>query len=149
MCLYSKCSVVGGAFSPGPKRQDLCSHFYSVPLLGTLEGRGNVAPSDFFALLGTPKKAGVMQLFRPTLALEKAGTASRDWHPPEMVIRNANRSKSPHRLGTLWCTLFGVRRAKEVSLLSTPPVAGVWAATTTVTLVRRDSGDICCCMPTP
>ena len=48
-------------------------------------------------------------------------TASRDWAPPEMVIRNAKRSKRRHRRGHLVSTLFGVGRGKEVSLLSMAP----------------------------
>ena len=53
-------------------------------------------------------------------------------------------------LGTLWGTLFDAGRA-EVSLCSTPPPPrqGLWAVTTTITLVRRQDGGLRCCVLTP
>ena len=75
----------------------------------------------------------------------------RNWLVPKVQGRgHGGPSDFFPLLGTLWGTLFGASRAKDVSLLSPPPPRqGVWAATATVTLVRRESGDLHCCMLTP
>ena len=62
-----------------------------------------------------------------------------------MVIRNAARCKPI--ASEAWAPSLVPGHAKEV--VNGPPWQGVWAARSTMALVRRYSGGLCCCMLTP
>ena len=76
-----------------------------------------------------------------------------DWAPHEAVMRNAKLDET-HTLQD-WAPCEApssvLGRAEEKSSMPPPPTPqqGVWAATTTIALVRRYNGGLRCCMLTP
>ena len=117
------------------------------------------------AQTAVPKSASLSSHHQPTASRSNT-VALWDWAPRRVAMQNA---KGPKRylagLGTpirFYWVLLGIRyvplwcdgHSKEcISLLSSSsyglPWQGLWAATTTIALVRRWSGGLRCCMLTP
>ena len=75
-----------------------------------------------------------------------------DWAPHEAVIRNVKHDKTYALQDWAPCeapSLVLGRAEKNSSAPPPPPPQGLWAATTTMTLVTRYSGGLRCCMLSP